>query len=165
MKTVFILIGPKGSGKTYLGRLIEKELGIKFFLTESILLKIRNGRAISDKTLFKDTYATLQQKLEQFLVKSNQAAFEATGTFPYFKELLGDLQSKYHVKKIHLLAPFELCLERVHKRMSKDHFTASDALVKDTYLKNDALDYGYDLQINTAKITDYEMIQMVKSIL
>lgn len=61
MKTIFILIGAKGSGKSYVGRLIEKNLGIKFMLTEKIFLKIQNFRDISDKSFLKEGYETVER--------------------------------------------------------------------------------------------------------
>lgn len=40
MKTVYLLIGPKGSGKSYIGNLIENELGIKFLNVEEFFIDL-----------------------------------------------------------------------------------------------------------------------------
>ena len=39
MKTLFILIEPKGAGKTYIGTRIEAQLGIKFLRVEPIWIE------------------------------------------------------------------------------------------------------------------------------
>lgn len=36
LKTVYVLIGPKGSGKTYIGSLLEIEIGLKFLSVEKL---------------------------------------------------------------------------------------------------------------------------------
>ena len=39
-KTLYMLIGPKGSGKTYIGTLVENETDISFLRVENIWLKL-----------------------------------------------------------------------------------------------------------------------------
>ena len=39
VKTVYILVGPKGSGKTFIGNALEDRLGILFIRVEKLLIE------------------------------------------------------------------------------------------------------------------------------
>jgi adenylate kinase family enzyme len=55
-KTVIILVGPKGSGKSFVGTLISKELGIPFVRVEPIYLaNMRSSRATGTRSTRRDT--------------------------------------------------------------------------------------------------------------
>ena len=49
MNKVYVLVGPKGSGKSYVGRLLEREFGIEFLSIEEIFVKLqRKGVSTPD---------------------------------------------------------------------------------------------------------------------
>ena len=43
MKTLYMLIGPKGAGKSYIGRLVSQRTDIRFLRVESIWLTVQPG--------------------------------------------------------------------------------------------------------------------------
>lgn len=45
-KTIYLLLGLKGSGKSYIGALIEEEYGVRFIRVEDWVLKIKREGAI-----------------------------------------------------------------------------------------------------------------------
>lgn len=72
MKTLLILIGPKGAGKSHFGRLIEKNLHFKFLAVELIYLRIQNGRSNLDENYRKEGQEAVHKEiLEIFKVLQN----------------------------------------------------------------------------------------------
>tara|TARA_B110000879_G_C11069656_1_gene470167 strand:- start:674 stop:829 length:156 start_codon:yes stop_codon:yes gene_type:complete len=49
LKTFYVLIGPKGSGKPYIGSILEQEVGLKFLSVEKLGLKNVQKRLIINK--------------------------------------------------------------------------------------------------------------------
>ena len=51
IKQIIILIGLKGSGKTYIGTLIQEKVGIKFFRVENVWLSFKSERLSNEYIL------------------------------------------------------------------------------------------------------------------
>jgi shikimate kinase len=49
-KIVYLLIGPKGSGKSFIGTLMDERLGIRFIRVENISKKVKKDRQIDDQS-------------------------------------------------------------------------------------------------------------------
>ena len=65
-RSVLILVGPKGSGKTYIGSLVERELGVRFLRVEPIFLENMRGSHLTGTALEEDT-AVEPAKLPEFI--------------------------------------------------------------------------------------------------
>ena len=61
VKTVYILVGPKGSGKTFIGNALEDRLGILFIRVEKLLIEYveKNGLQSCWQGTTKGTCSTL----------------------------------------------------------------------------------------------------------
>ena len=63
-KTIYMLIGPKGSGKTHVGTLINNNTNIKFLRVESIWLTVQPGE---------DGWKKVEQVIgQEFLIPADQ---------------------------------------------------------------------------------------------
>jgi shikimate kinase len=164
-KTVFVLIGAKGTGKSYIGRLIEKKLGIKFLSTEKIFITIRGAREVLDKSFLKEGYGLVEKEIDSYLKRYDKIMFESTGAFDFFEDLLRNLQSKYNVKLIFIYAPEELCRERIKRKDSAVHLKMPYELIKKIYKITNSLNYKYSLKIDNSKRNDKDVIESFKGIL
>ena len=165
MKTVYILIGAKGSGKSYIGKLIEKKTGIKFLLTEGIFIDIQNSRDISDKSFLKDGYYIVEKEIDEYLKQNEKIVIESTGAFIFFEDFLKRFQSKYNLKLIFIYTPLRLCLQRISGRDILNHIKMSDSLIKNVYKISNSLNYKYVLRINNSNQGDDKIISSFKKIL
>ncbi len=163
MKKVYILIGAKGSGKSYIGRLIEKNLGIKFLLTESIFIKTQ-GRNLLDKNYFKKGYRAVEKEIDKYLKNNNKIIIESTGAFDFFKNFLRKLRSKYDVKLIFIYTPLKLCLQRIKNRNYSNHIKMPESLIKKVYRITNSLNYNYSLRINNSDRGNKKIINSFKKI-
>jgi len=96
IKHVIVLIGLKGSGKTYIGTLIHDKLGIKFFRVENIWLSLTTAR-LSDKYII-EGFGLVEKELDRLLIDTDWITIESTGTTDYFRKFLDKLKSRYDVK-------------------------------------------------------------------
>ena len=91
-KTLIILVGPKGSGKTYIGTLLEKRLRIPFFRVEKVWLQLKEEKLYLSH--LKKGYQNVNKEIDIQFTKSKKLIIESTGTYD-FELFLNDLQKKY----------------------------------------------------------------------
>lgn len=162
-KQVIILIGLKGSGKTYIGTLIQEKIGITFFRVENEWLSIHSER-FSDEYLH-EGFSLVEKEIDRLLLDTDRIIIESTGTTDYFKKCYDKIKTKYEVKCVQILTSPEMCLNRVANRNSTAHVPVSDDIVNK--INRDALkvDMQYDLIIDNERLTDKEIIENIQSII
>ena len=165
MKTVLILIGPKGSGKSYIGRLIENDLGIKFLSIEPIFHKILGNSNKLDKKVEKEGYDKVEKEIDSIFSNDDTVTIESTGSFEYFFKLLKNLKSKYSVKFIQIYTSLELCAERLRHKDPSIHVPFSARQIKEINEKSSNLKLEYDLIIDNSKLSDTEIVSLIKIII
>lgn len=58
-KIIYLLVGPKGSGKSSVGTILEGEFKIKFVRVEDHIAKIKENRQIDDETYVSDAFEVI----------------------------------------------------------------------------------------------------------
>jgi dephospho-CoA kinase len=156
MKQVLILIGLKGSGKTYIGTLLQEGLDIKFLRVEDIWLSLKSERFTKD--YIKEGFSAVEKEIDKFLTKADCITIESTGITDYFIVFLDRLKTKYTVKLIKIQTSPELCLRRVKSRDSSDHVPVSYEIVNQ--INQDALkvNFKFDIIIDNEKSSDDEIL-------
>lgn len=164
MKTIYILIGPKGSGKTYIGELIQKKLAIKFLSVEPYFLHATDDAEVLDEKSFAETWKKIGMEISKHFKNYDKIIFESTGTFKSFKKFLNTLQKQkeYEVKLIKIKTPQELCLRRTGKRDISRHVPMSKKLIKRINKIAIKEKYPFDIVINNARLSDEEIIEIFK---
>ncbi len=69
-KQILLLIGPKGSGKTFIGTLIQKEFHIDFVRVEEWVLKVRKDRNLDDPDYISEVFKVIEEVNSQVLAKN-----------------------------------------------------------------------------------------------
>ena len=85
-KTLCILIGPKGSGKTYIGGCIEKLTGIKFLRVEPLWLQLAEGE---------DGWSRVEREIDTLFIQHDKVIIESLGAGEGFNRMYASLKSKY----------------------------------------------------------------------
>lgn len=120
-KTILLLVGPKGAGKTYLGARLEREAGIPFVRVEPIWLEIAKTQRLGGASYDAAGQERVLSAVEISLRGSHRVALESTGTAPWFLSFLESLGSLGRVFAIRVRAPPAVCLSRVRGRQGQDH--------------------------------------------
>jgi predicted kinase len=117
-KTIHLLIGPKGAGKTCIGKLVERELGIRFLRVEPIWLALQPEQ---------DGWQAVEQAVDKSFETTDELTIESLGIGAGFDRMCRSLAGKYRLRRIKIAAGPEVCLRRVHSRNATDHIPGSDA--------------------------------------
>ncbi|MBI5540621.1 MAG: methyltransferase domain-containing protein [Bacteroidia bacterium] len=125
-KIIYLLIGPKGSGKSYIGSLMEKQFDIKFVRVEDWVKKVKKGRQIDDETYLSDAFKCIENSVRTVLNHNSKIVFESTGLTVYFDQMLSRFREDFKVVTIKIQADIALCLKRVKTRDQSIHINVSD---------------------------------------
>jgi shikimate kinase len=165
MKTIFILIGPKGSGKSYIGELIEKNLSIRFLRVEPLFMKIKGNRDNMNESYIKEGFKLVESEIHHCLIKEDNISIEQTGAADYFTQFLENLESKFRVKLIKIYTPLDMCNKRIKERDSKNQVPVSQGLVDKINKKSMSIKLNFALIIDNSKSSDAEIIESFKTTL
>jgi shikimate kinase len=149
-KSVFILVGPKGSGKTYIGSLLEKETGLKFLSVEKLGLENTKRSKLTGYEREKESFHEEEAEIDRILARENAMSFEATGSSDYFLTVLGRLRSRYEVKLVRIVSPLDACYRRIKQRDAKAHLPVSEEMIKRINEKAAKVDLDWDLTIDNS---------------
>ncbi|MDD9943517.1 MAG: AAA family ATPase [Myxococcales bacterium] len=130
MKTIHILIGPKGSGKTFIGSLLERRLGVPFLRVEDIARRVKGDRSHDDAAYIYDVFSAIEGAVRQRLTVSDELAIESTGLTDAFDQMLVGLERDFQVNLIRITADPGRCLQRVRERDVAQHVDVSDNHVR-----------------------------------
>lgn len=125
-KDIFLLIGQKGSGKSFVGTIFEEEFGIRFIRVEKWAKQIKNDREIDNETYLKQVFQEIEKGIRDNLNETDRLVFESTGLTKYFDQMLQSLKRDFQVTTIGVHAESTTCLIRVKSRDQSIHVNISD---------------------------------------
>jgi len=134
-----MLIGPKGSGKTYIGTVLERRAGIHFLRVEPVWLALADGQ---------DGWLQVEREIDACLRKTDVVTMESLGGSEGFERLRHNLSKKYTLRYVRICVPLDVCLDRVRNRNSSDHIEVSDAKVAMYNRVAAEVDLPWDLELN-----------------
>lgn len=156
---IVILVGPKGCGKTTIGRWIADHWssdGCSFLEVEGIaqqVLEARGGGGVMDKGYPKACFDAIHDAIEAQVdvdASSDQRflVFETTGAAPETRAFLDDLRERQHVLLlVRIRASALTCADRIHNRDSTRQVPVSRELVERMHAATEALDWSWDLEL------------------
>ena len=162
MKQLIILIGLKGSGKTYIGSLIQERLGINFVRVEDIWLTIKRKRFSEE--YYSEGFRLVEKEIENQFKSSDLLTIESTGTSKYFKPFLRELRNKYNLKLIKIDTFPDTCLRRIKSRDSSIHIPVSDDIIEQVNREALEVDLEFDTVIENENSSDDEILLKINEI-
>lgn len=155
-KTLYILIGPKGSGKTHIGSRIEELTSIKFLRVEPLWLQLAEGE---------DGWSRVEREIDELFTQHDKLVIESLGAGEGFNRMYTSLLNKYGVKLIKVEADLDECLRRVQNRDNADHIPVSDEKVQEYNRIAVSVNHPWDGVIdNNGPATDSEILCMLPSL-
>jgi len=155
-RVLYILIGPKGSGKTYIGSRIEQLTGVKFLRVELLWLQLAEGE---------DGWQKVEREIDNLFLQHNKVIIESLGAGDGFNQMYVSLKGKYEVKLIKVETDLDECLRRVRSRDSADHIPVSDDKVREYNRIAASVDHPCDGVIdNNGPAADEEILKVVASL-
>ena len=153
-KTLYMLIGPKGSGKTYIGTLIAEKTDIAFLRVENIWLSLKPRE---------DGWQKVEQAIEQAFQRCDKLMIENLGAGEGFHRFHDSLSRKYTIQLVRIFCDLDICLERVKNRDNKNHIPVSDAKVAEynAIAARVKLDWAVEID-NNGPAPDAEILRAIK---
>lgn len=160
MKTLFILIGLKGSGKTYIGTLVNAQLDIQFLRVEPIWIEhLKHGSPE------RDGWEVVEAEIDRLFEIHDKVMIESLGVGEGFTKFHQSLMKKYQIKLIKVETALDRCLERVRSRDSADHIPISDDKVEEYNKIAAQVSYQWDQIIDNHHLaSDAEIIEAIRAI-
>jgi predicted kinase len=155
-QTLFMLIGLKGSGKTYIGALVNQHTDIVFLRVEPIWLNLSPGE---------NGWQKVQAALDALFQTHDKVMIESLGIGEGFSKFHASLAERYAIKMIRVSADAETCFTRVKTRNNAEHIPVSDDRVAELNTLASAVTYAWNLEINNNDLaSDNEILEAIQSI-
>ena len=148
-KTLYFLIGPKGSGKTFIGTHVHENTDIYFLRVEPIWVTLKEGE---------NGWRKVIEAINQSFSKHDKVMIENLGAGEDFHHFLSIMQHQYQTKLIKVKTELSLCYKRVKERNSLDHIPVSDEKVKEYNEIASKVTLNWDLIIDNNGHQDIENI-------
>ncbi|WP_420320370.1 hypothetical protein [Flagellimonas sp.] len=164
-RTIYLLIGAKGSGKSFIGKLMDRLFKIKFVRVEDWAIKVKSKRALSDDKYLKEVFEIIEKGVRKELLQVDQIVFESTGLTHYFDEMLVNLKYDFQLVTIKILTNDRLCLKRVKTRDRSIHINVSDEEVEQINQMVLEKNMKCDFEIKNNKKSEKQLIEELKIII
>lgn len=164
-KEIFLLIGQKGSGKSFIGKIFDKEFGIVFIRVEDWAKQIKNDRDVDNEAYTKQVFYKIENGIRETLNFIDKLVFESTGLTEYFDQMLKSLKKDFRVITIAINAGSKTCLKRVKTRDRTIHINVSDEQVSRINEKVRERKLKTDFQIDNENKTEKELVKELKDII
>ena len=160
-----LLVGPKGSGKTHIGRILEKHFGIHFFEAEKHWIEFTGKYPNCDKQAFlSDGISFVNSRLLESIGHHQKVSIETTGAS---QEILDSLLSHMDPNNdviIRIRAPLDLCLKRIKSRSQTHHLKVDDSVVRAAYELSTTLDLDSNIQIENVDADEATLVQLLSTV-
>jgi shikimate kinase len=150
---LIVLVGPKGSGKSHVGRVLERTFGVRFVHVEPLWMRYYAECERADRAPdVPEGIARVHPRISEALATSENVCVETTGASAEILDALLSLTPAPERIVVRVTAPLELCLRRIaardpthhvpvpHELIEKIHaMSLSGAIEADFTLENDGL--------------------------
>jgi hypothetical protein len=155
--SVWILIGPKGAGKTFIGALLERERGIPFLRVEPVFLEVIEREGRKDDEVFGLGFSEVADRIDRRLIGADTTTdtlvIESTAAWHRFGEFLDRLRTHHRVRMVRVETPPDQCIDRVRTRDAAAHIPVSDPDVRLINEAATAVDFPVEGTIENANGT------------
>ncbi|MDP3868083.1 AAA family ATPase [Phenylobacterium sp.] len=157
--TVIVLVGPKGAGKSTIGRRLEAGLGALFVDVEAISKRVLTEMGgVIDEAYARRVFAGTVAELERLSEAHPVLTIETTGASEATGDFLAELRSRFHVVFVRVRASQPTCLARIRSRDQTAHVAVSPAMVAEMHRRSDALQLDVALEIENEDGADLDGI-------
>lgn len=161
-KFIYLLIGPKGSGKSFIGTLMEQYFGIKFVRVEDWAKAVKRDREIHDEGYLQEVFESIESGIRKTLNTQDKITFESTGLTPYFTQMYNNLSRDFSLVSININADDATCIKRVKERDQSIHIHVSDEQLCTINKQVRANNFKADFTILNQSKTEEKLVQELK---
>jgi hypothetical protein len=154
-----LLIGPKGSGKSHIGRVLERHLGVRFFHVEPLWMAyLSECREAGRLPVIPEGIARIHPEIRQALAEHGSMSVETTGASQEILDELMRLRPRERMLVARISAPVELCSRRAETKDLAHQIPMDAETIRNVNAMSEAARVDADLQITNEELSDEEIV-------
>lgn len=154
-----LLVGPKGSGKSHIGRVLERRLRVHFFHVEPHWLSYHSECAMAGcEPVISEGIARVHPLIGQALRRHAHVCVETTGASDEILRDLLALAAMESILKVRVQAPLDLCLRRIQARDASQQIPMDDERVRLVYALSESCAIQPDVLLENHGLTEDEVV-------
>lgn len=160
---LILLVGPKGSGKSHVGRLIEARLGVHFFHVEPHWMGYHADCAAAGRPVsIAEGIGRVHSLIADQLRSGEAVCVETTGASAEILDDLLVLGKHFGLLLVRVEAPLALCLKRVAARDQTNQIPMSEEGIRGVYARAAAVDLPFDIVLENKGLTEEQILRPFK---
>jgi dephospho-CoA kinase len=161
-----LLVGPKGSGKSHIGRVLEQQLGVCFFHVEPLWMAYHaECKAAGRQPDIARGVSVVHPRIAEALATSLHVCVETTGASPEILAGLLSLAPPANTLVVRVNAPLELCLQRIAARDQTNQIQMDAESIAQVHALSAAAAVEPAFVLENAALTEAEIVTRFESAL
>lgn len=145
---ILVLVGPKGSGKSTLGRMLSRHAGVHSLDVEPIAKEVLAAMGnVIDEAYARRAFAAIARAVRDIERDHRVIVLETTGASTETNELLDRLRERHDVRLARIHAGPETCEARIKARDPSRQIQVSPELIREMHRRSAALALPWDLEV------------------
>lgn len=146
---IVVLVGPKGSGKTTIGRMLEARSGVVFLEAEAIALRVlADHDGTIDERYARRALTAIVDAATELARARHVVVIETTGASDHADWFLDELRRRCRVSLVRVHATVETCAGRIAARDRARHVPVDPALIRAMHARTEALRWPWDAEVH-----------------
>ncbi len=158
---LILLIGPKGSGKSHIGRILESYLCVHFFHVESLWMAYyAECKASGKQPTISEGIQTVHPSIANALRQYDRVCVETTGASSEILNALISLGQESGIFIVRVQAPLDICLQRISVRDQTNQIQLDTDSIQKIYHLSASLEIPCDLVIENTALTEEQIVKL-----
>lgn len=161
-----VFVGPKGSGKSHIGRILERTLGVLFFHVEPFWMAYyAECKAEGRQPTVEEGISRVHPRIAEAIRNHPHVCVETTGASPEILNGLLALCPPSQTLVVKISAPLELCLERIAARDQTNQIPMDSESIRKVYALSSASVDSPAFTLENTGLSDAEIVPRFESVL
>ncbi|MDA8017569.1 MAG: AAA family ATPase [Thermoanaerobaculia bacterium] len=161
---LILLVGPKGSGKSHIGRALEQHLGVFFFHVEPLWMAFNAECAAAGIPVdISQGIRKVHPEIAAALTQHDRVCVETTGASVEILEDLLALGERHGMLRVRIEAPLSVCMERIRHRDPEHQIPMAEDMIRRVYQRSVALELPFDLIIENVGLSTEVLVARVRA--
>ena len=156
---LIVLVGPKGSGKSHIGRALERRLGVSFFHVEPLWMEYHaRCKAEGRAPVISEGIGVVHPAVSDAVQRHGKVCIETTGASTEILEGLTALAPPEARCIVRVRVPLELCLERIARRDPTHQIPMDEVSIRKVYDLSLQAGVDPDLVLDNIDLSEDEIV-------